>query len=96
MEERGVERAQFALSALLEGNRSVATPDQAADLAIETWNLLLSAPNARTLLADIPAAEMVALRDWMVESIAREADLPLPVVQASLDVRVWRSPQVSP
>jgi len=93
VDERGVERAQFAISALLEGNRTAATADQAAVLAIDTWNLLLSAPNARTLLADIPAADMVALRDWMVESIAREADLPLADVVAALDVHVWREPQ---
>ena len=83
----------FALSALLEGNVKVTTADQAAVLAVDTWNLLLSAPNARTLLADIPAADMVGLRDWMVESIAREADLPLAGVTAALDVHVWREPQ---
>ena len=87
-----MERATFALSALLEGNRQVTTADDAAILAIETWNLLLSAPNARTMLADIPAAEMVELRDWMVAAIAADSGLPLEQVTAALDVQVARHP----
>lgn len=89
MDDRGVERAQAALEVLLDGNPVVSTADDAAALAIETWNLLLSAPNARSLLADIPAAEMVALRDWMVATIAKSSGLPLDEVVGALDVLVF-------
>lgn len=88
--EPGVERAKAALSVLIEGNRSVTTADDAAVLAIETWNLLLGAPNARALLQDIPAAEMPKLRDWMVAAIAHDAGLPVDEVQRALDVQVTR------
>ena len=85
-----MERAQFALSALLVGNRRVATADDAATLAIETWNLLLSAPNGRTLLADIPVDEMADLREWMVAAIATDAGLPVSDVLTELDSQVGR------
>lgn len=88
MDGRGVERAQLALSALLEGNPKVTGPDEAAILAIDTWNVMLGAPNARSLLEDIPAADMVALRDWMVASIAEDSDLPLDLVLRALDQHV--------
>lgn len=92
MDERGVERAQFALSALLEGHRRVATADDAAALAIDTWNLLLGASNARTILADVPASRMSDLREWMVAAISRDAGLPPADVQASLDRMVGWPP----
>lgn len=88
MDGRGVERAQLALSALLEGNPKVKGPDEAATLAIDTWNVMLGAPNARALLEDIPAADMVALRDWMVASIAEDSGLPLDMVVKALDQHV--------
>jgi site-specific recombinase XerC len=88
VDTRGVERAKFALSAILEGHPRATTADGAAIVAIETWNLLLSAQQGRSLLDEVPAADMQALRDWMVVTIAREAGLPLSEVVAALDLHV--------